>query len=177
MTCEARTRKTWNDPAAQSRNQYRTPRRFTTAFLTCEPCARVPPPTSIWSWAIPKRRSKWWKTPTRCILDEDALGGLNAFTTTPMLVAVLVRVGDINGALAIVQKMQKAADKKPDAMFSTNPDIAWLTWATVCTLEGRTVRVEGQLEKAENARVKAVLCAGVAAALLELQHKPRGKRR
>jgi tetratricopeptide (TPR) repeat protein len=107
-------------------------------------------------------------------LDDDMLGGLNAFTTTPMLIAVLVRVGDNDGAIAIIERMQKAADKKADAVFSPNPDAAWSAWATVCTVEGRTARVERQLEKVGSARIKAILCAGVAAGLLELQHKPAG---
>jgi tetratricopeptide (TPR) repeat protein len=108
-------------------------------------------------------------------LDDDMLGGLNAFTTTPMLIALLVRVGDIDGAIAIIERMQKAADKKADAVFSPNPDAAWSAWATVCTVEGRTARVERQLEKVESARIKAILCAGVATGLLELQNKPAGK--
>ena len=109
-------------------------------------------------------------------LAEDMLGGLNSFTTTPMLIAVLVRVGDIDGAMAVAEKLQKAADKEAKAMFSTDPDIAWSTWATVCTLEGKTACVERQLEKTSSARIKAILCAGVAAGLLELQQRPVSKK-
>ena len=102
-------------------------------------------------------------------LAEDMLGGLSSFTTTPMLIAVLVRVGDVDGALAIAEKMQKATDKKTESTFPTEPDIAWLTWATVCTLEGKVAYVERQLERSKNTRVNAILCAGVAGGLLELQ--------
>jgi len=109
-------------------------------------------------------------------LDDDMLGGLNAFTTTPLLIAVLVRVGDIDGATAIAEKMQKAADKHVEGTFPTNTDIAWSAWATVCTLEGKTPCVERQLEKTASARTKAVLCAGVATGLLELQRLPAGKK-
>ena len=93
-----------------------------------------------------------------------------------MLIAVLVRVGDVDGAMAIAEKLQKAADKETKEMFPTNPDVAWSTWATVCTLEGKTACVERQLEKTSSARIKAILCAGVAAGLLELQQHPVGKK-
>ena len=109
-------------------------------------------------------------------IDEDMLGGLNAFTTTPLLIAVLVRVGDVDGALAIAEKLQKAADKEAKDMFPTNPDLAWLTWATVCTLEGKTAAVERRLERTGNARAKAILCAGVANGLLELQRQAAGEK-
>ena len=106
-------------------------------------------------------------------LAEDMLGGLNAFTTTPLLIAILVRVGDINGAMAIAEKLQRMADGEKDTAFPTNPDIAWSTWATVCALEGKTACVERQLETTNNARIKAILCAGVAQGLLELQEQER----
>jgi tetratricopeptide (TPR) repeat protein len=109
-------------------------------------------------------------------LAADMLGGLNSFTTTPMLIAILVRVGDVDGATAVAEKLQKVADKDTKEMFPTNPDAAWSSWATVCTLEGKTACVERQLERVSNARTKAVLCAGVATGLLELQQHPVGKK-
>jgi tetratricopeptide (TPR) repeat protein len=109
-------------------------------------------------------------------LDVDMLGGLNSFTTTPLLIAILVRVGEIDGAMALAEKMQKAADKQAKDAFPTNTDIVWSTWATVCTLEGKAACVERQLEKMSNARIKAVLCAGVATGLLELQQRGLSKK-
>ena len=111
-------------------------------------------------------------------LDGDMFGGLSAITTTPLIISVLVRVGDTDGGVAIAEKIQKVADKaeKADAGSSSpNADIAWLAWATACTLEGKTARVERQLEKTGNARSKAVLCAGVVTGLIELQQRPAGK--
>ena len=113
----------------------------------------------------------------RVNLKADMLGGLSSFTTTPLLIAVLVRVGDINGGRKIAEKLQKTADnEKSDAFSSGSSDIAWLAWATACTLEGKTASVERQLEKTDNARTKAVLCAGVATGLLELQQRPENKK-
>jgi tetratricopeptide (TPR) repeat protein len=110
-------------------------------------------------------------------LDADMLGGLSSFTTTPLLIAVLVRVGDVDGAREIADKLQKTVDKeKADAPSFGSADIAWSYWATACTLEGKTASVERQLEKTDNARTKAVLCAGVATGLLELQQRPANKK-
>ena len=96
---------------------------------------------------------------------------------TQMLVAVLVRVGNIDGGREIAENLQKTASKKKaKASSATSADIAWLTWATACTLEGKTASVERLLEKTDNARTKAVLCAGVAAGLLELQQRPESKK-
>jgi len=96
---------------------------------------------------------------------------------TQMLVAVLVRVGNIDGGREIAENLQKTASKKKaKASSATSADLAWLTWATACTLEGKTASVERLLEKTDNARTKAVLCAGVAAGLLELQQRPEGKK-
>jgi tetratricopeptide (TPR) repeat protein len=108
-------------------------------------------------------------------LAGDMLGGLNSFTTTPLLIAVLVRVGDVEGGAAIAEKLQRAAAKEKDAMLGS-ADFAWFTWAFVCGLTGKTDRVERQLEKAANARTKAVLCAGVAEGLVERQKRPAGKK-
>ena len=110
-------------------------------------------------------------------LAEDMLGGLNAFTTTPLLIAILVRVGDIDGAMAIAEKLQKVADGEGDEAFPTNPDIAWLFWAIACTLEGKTECVERQLEKTSNAQIETILCAGVAQGLLELQEQEQKRNR
>ncbi len=108
-------------------------------------------------------------------LAGDMLGGLNSFTTTPLLIAVLVRVGDVEGGAAIAEKLQRAAAAEKDAMLGS-ADFAWFTWAFVCGLTGKTDRVERQLEKAANARTKAVLCAGVAEGLVEQQKRPAGKK-
>jgi tetratricopeptide (TPR) repeat protein len=124
----------------------------------------------------PDAAKQWAGKADAVHLDDDMLGGLSAFTTTPMLIAVLVRVGDIDGATAIAEKVQTAADKKEQGMFPTNSDIAWATWATVCTLEGKTTHVERQSEKTDNPRTKAVLCAGVARGLLDLQRQPGDKK-
>ena len=110
-------------------------------------------------------------------LDADMLGGLSSFTTTPLLIAVLVRVGDVDGGREIAEKLQKTVDKeKADAPSFGSADIAWLFWATACTLEGKTASVERQLEKTDNACTKAVLCAGVATGLLESQQRPANKK-
>ncbi len=106
-------------------------------------------------------------------LDADMLGGLSGFTTTPLLVSVLVRVGDVDGGKAIAEKIQNAAEKKSKTESTAfyEADVAWLAWATSCALEGKIANVERQLEKTGNVRTKAVLSAGVASGLLELQHR------
>ena len=90
-------------------------------------------------------------------------------SSTQMLVVVLVRVGNINGGRQIAEKLQKIAPP-------VDADAAWLAWATACAIEGKTASVERQLEKTKDARTNAVLCAGVAAGLLELQQRPAGKK-
>jgi hypothetical protein len=110
-------------------------------------------------------------------LDADMLGGLSGITTTPLLIAVLVRSGDIDGGREIAEKLQKAAESGKDSSMSSGmADLAWLAWATACTLEGKTANVERLLETANSAREKTVLCAGVAAGLLELQQQPENKK-
>jgi hypothetical protein len=112
-------------------------------------------------------------------LDADMLGGLSSFTTTPLLIAVLVRVGDLDGARTIAEKLQKTADKDTDpfsvVLSAGAADIAWSNWATVCTLESKTECVERELDKIGSPRVNAVLCAGVVVGLVELQKKSAGK--
>jgi hypothetical protein len=111
--------------------------------------------------------------------DEHTLPELSEYSTG-MLIAVLVRVGNIDGAREIAEKVQKllktAAKKgRTNTMSSTDADAGWLAWATACALEGKTANVERQLEKTDDARSKAMLCAGVATGLLELQQRPAKK--
>ncbi len=89
-------------------------------------------------------------------LGADLLGGLNAFTTTPLLVSVLVRVGDIRGAVAMIEKI-------PEREATS----AWSSFATVCALEGRIDAVEKELSGKGRERLKALLCAGVVIGLQE----------
>ncbi len=110
-------------------------------------------------------------------LDADMLGGLSGITTTPLLIAVLVRSREIDGGREIAEKLQKAAEnEKADVTSPGMADLAWLAWATACALEGKTANVERLLETANSARKKTVLCAGVAAGLLELQQQPEHKK-
>lgn len=105
-------------------------------------------------------------------LSGDMLGGLSDLTTTPLLIGVLIRVGDIDGARSIAEKQQKLAEGRGEDASFTNPDIAWFYWAAFCALQGKTDHVERRLERSSNPRIKAVLCAGVGAGLLALQHRP-----
>ncbi len=86
----------------------------------------------------------------------DRLGGLSAFTTTPLLISVLVRAGDTDGAVATVEKI-------PAKEAAT----AWSTLATACTLEGKTDAVGRLIEKSNSDRLKALLCAGVVIGLCQ----------
>jgi tetratricopeptide (TPR) repeat protein len=89
-------------------------------------------------------------------LDADFFGGLNAFTTTPLLISVLVRSGDVQGAITTVERIHEK-----------EADMAWLTLAIVCALEGKAGCIERKLESVGSERVKALLCAGVAVGLNE----------
>ncbi len=89
-------------------------------------------------------------------IDAGLLGGLSAFTTTPLLISVLVRAGDTDGAIATVEKL-------PAKEAAT----AWSAFATACTLEGKMDAVQQVLEKSKSERLKAVLCAGVVIGLCQ----------
>ena len=72
-------------------------------------------------------------------LSVDELGHwLNDVLTMPWLLSVLVRVGDAEHAVTILEKMQ---EKK----FQT--DWAWAAWAAMSALEGNTDVVDRTLEK------------------------------
>ena len=80
----------------------------------------------------------------------DRLGGLSAFTTTPLLISILVRAGDTDIAIATVEKI-------PAKEAAT----AWSAFATACTLEGKTDAVQRLIDESKSDRLKALLCAGV----------------
>ncbi len=93
-------------------------------------------------------------------LDADPLGGLNAFTTTPFLISVLVRAGNIQSAIATAEKIPEK-----------EADLAWSTLAAVCALEGKAGSIEREFAGSRSDRVKAVLSAGVAVGLHEKQRQ------
>ena len=90
-------------------------------------------------------------------LGADLLGGLNAFTTTPLLVSVLVRVGDIRGCRGNDRKESRRGRQPRHGRPSQRS----------APLEGRIDAVEKELSGKGRERLKALLCAGVVIGLRE----------
>ncbi len=95
---------------------------------------------------------------------------LHSFTTTPLLVSILIRVGDVDGAAAIIEKIGKMETDPMQSMFL---DLVWNYWAAVCALEGKMDDIERRIEKTESNRIKAVICAGTAFGLRDKQRSQK----
>jgi pentatricopeptide repeat protein len=97
----------------------------------------------------------------------ELAGGMNDVLTVPWLLSVLVRIGDVEQAVAILEKMQEQE-------FKT--DWAWAAWAAMCAMEGNRNAVDRAIEKAGSDRTKAMICVGVAVGLHEKQRERANKK-
>jgi len=84
--------------------------------------------------------------------EQDILKTMNGFTTGPLLVAILVRLGDVQQAVDVLANLPEDG---------TDPAAEVL--GVSCVKEGKIAELEAALGNIRRARIKAVLCAAVAA--------------
>ena len=81
---------------------------------------------------------------------------------TPLLVAILVSLGEVQRAVSIIVKLS-----------DEDTDFAVEALGTLCVKEGKVGDVEKELQSISSQRVKAVLCAAIAARLTGDPYVPR----